>query len=86
MKPLRLSHHAAGYLTTRGFSAAEVETAIRTAPWQPASQGGGRLETRRNFPYGRDWNGKRYKVKQVRPVFVETPTEILVVTVYTYYF
>lgn len=32
------------------------------------------------------WNGRRYGVKQVRPVFVEETKEIVVVTVYTYYF
>ena len=32
------------------------------------------------------WNGKTYATKQVRPVFVEEATEVVVVTVYTYYF
>ncbi len=86
MKPIRLSHHASGYFAVRGFTAAEVESAIRSAAWQPASQGMGRWECRKNFPYGQNWNGKQYAVKQVRPVFVEKETEILVVTVYTYYF
>lgn len=39
-----------------------------------------------NFPYDRTWNGKIYAFRQVRPVFVEEETEIVVVTVYTYYF
>ena len=39
-----------------------------------------------NFPYNGKWNKKFYKTKQVRPIFVETLEEILVVTVYTYYF
>jgi hypothetical protein len=30
--------------------------------------------------------GKRYATKQVRPIFVEEEREIVVVTVYTYYF
>lgn len=86
MKPIRLSAHAAGYILVRGFSTAEVETAIRAEPWQPASLGQGRMECRMNFVYGQDWNGKRYATKQVRPVFVEKASEIVVVTVYTYYF
>ncbi len=86
MKPIYLSQHAAGYLHIRGFTFAEVEAAIRTAAWQTASQGQGRLECRKSFPYGQNWNGKYYAIKQVRPVFVEKATEILVVTVYTYYF
>jgi hypothetical protein len=83
MKPIRLSAHARGYLHTRGFTAAEVEEAIRTSPWQPAELG--RLECRKDFPYDRDWNGKFYPTRQVRPVFVDEATEIVVVTVYTYY-
>ena len=84
MKPIRLSAHARGYLRTRGFTAAEVEDAIRTSPWQPVELG--RQECRKDFPYGRDWNGKSYATKQVRPVFVDEAAEIVVVTVHTYYF
>jgi hypothetical protein len=47
---------------------------------------GGRLECRKDFSYGREWNGKVYATKQVRPIFAEEPNEILVVTVYVYYF
>ena len=46
----------------------------------------GRLDCRRNFPYGKEWNGKVYATKQVRPIFVEEVGEIVVITVYTYYF
>ncbi len=84
MKPIRLSAHALGYLHKRGFTLAEVEDAIRTSTSQPAAQG--RLECRKEFPFGADWNGTVYATKRVRPVFVETPTEIVVLTVYTYYF
>ena len=84
MKPIRLSAHARGYLQRRGFTAAEVEEAIRTAPWTPAELG--RLECRLDISFGREWNGKLYATKQVRPIFIEAPAEILVVTVYTYYF
>jgi len=83
-KPIRLSAHAQGYVNQRGFTVAEVEDAIRTSPWQPADLG--RLKCRKDFPFGREWNGKVYATKQVRPVFVEESTEIVVVTVYTYYF
>ena len=68
----------------RGFTVAEVEEAIRTKEWQPAELG--RLECSKDFHFGRDWNGKMYGTKQVRPVFVDEPEEIVVVTVYTYYF
>jgi len=84
MKPIRLTAHALGYLTSRGFSVAEVEDAIRTGVWRLASQG--RLETSKEFVYGQDWNGTVYATKRVRPVFVDNPTEIVVITVYTYFF
>jgi hypothetical protein len=84
MKPIRLSAHARENLHYRGAEEAEVSEAIRTAPWGPAEKG--RLECRKDFPYGREWNGKRYATRQVRPIFVEEVAEIVVVTVYVYYF
>ncbi len=84
MKPIRFSAHALGYRARRGFSTAEVEEAIRTTPWNPAERN--RLQCRKNFPFNDTWNGKRYNSKQVRPIFVDGPNEIVVVTVYTYYF
>jgi hypothetical protein len=84
VKRIRLSAHALGYTGKRGFTAAEVEDAIRTGAWTPAELG--RLQCQKDFPFGRDWNGIVYATKRVRPVFVEEPDEIVVVTVYTYYF
>jgi hypothetical protein len=46
----------------------------------------GRLDCRKDFSYGKEWNGKVYATKQGRPVFVDEAAEIVVVTVYTYYF
>lgn len=84
MKPIRLTKHALGYTTSRGFSIAEVEEAIRTGEWGATELG--RLDCRKDFPFGQDWNGKPYATKQVRPVFVDEAAEIVVITVYTYYF
>ena len=84
MKPIRLSDHAIRYMNRRGFTVAEIEEAIRTSPWDAAELG--RLECRKDFPYGREWNGKIYATKRVCPVFVEEATELDVVTVHTYYF
>ena len=84
MKRIRLSAHAWGHISRRGFSEEEVYETIRTAPWEPGRRG--RMECRKDFPYGRDWNGRIYGTKQVRPIFVEEDEEIVVVTVYTYYF
>jgi hypothetical protein len=84
MKAIRLSKHALGYIASRGFTVAEVEEAIRTCARGAAELG--RLDCRKDFVHGREWNGKVYATKQVRPVFVDEPEEIVVITVYTYYF
>jgi hypothetical protein len=63
---------------------AEVEQAIRRTPWSQAELG--RLDCRMDIPYEQEWNGKIYSTKQVRPVFVDEKEEIVVITVYTYYF
>lgn len=83
-KPIRLSGHARSQLGFRGLNEQEVVEAIRTEPWRAAELG--RLECRKNFLFNAEWNGKRYATKQVRPIFVEESTEIVVVTVYAYYF
>ena len=84
MKPIRLSGHALSYMDRRGFNREEVEEAVRTAPWERAELG--RLECHKDFAFGRAWNGVVYATKRVRPIFVEEPEELVVVTVYTYYF
>lgn len=83
-KPIRLSAHDRGYLTRRGFTEAEVADKIRTMPWQNAKSG--RLEAERVFAYNKFWNGTFYANKRVRPAFVDNPSEIVVVTVFTYFF
>ena len=84
MKPIRLSDHASKYEKRRGFTLEEVVSAIESSRWESVERG--RLECRKEFAYGREWNGKHYHTKQVRPVFVEEDAEIIVVTVYTYYY
>lgn len=84
MKPIRLSGHAKEQLFFRGTTAEEVIETIRTTPWQPAELG--RLECRKNFSFENEWNKKYYKIKQVRPVFVDEAEKIVVITVYTYFF
>ena len=83
MKPIRLSGHAREQLGYRGTTEAEIAEAVRTSPWQPAALG--RLECRKNFAYDDVWNKKRYRTKQVRPIFAEEASEIIVITVYTYF-
>lgn len=86
MKPVRFSMHAQQYTEKRGFSFEEVREAIATADWKPASLGVNRHECSREFPFNALWNGKFYGKKLVRPIFVENDLEIVIVTVYTYYY
>ena len=67
----------------RGFTEAEVRETIRRATWKATSDG--RWEAARDFDYKDFWNGTYYPYKRVRPIFVELPDEIVVVTVYTFY-
>lgn len=84
MKPIRLSGHAKDQVVYRGTSEKEVIEAIRTSRWQPA--GLDRHECKKDFAYDREWNNVHYKTKQVRPIFIEEEKEIVVITVYTYFF
>ncbi len=83
-KPIRLSEHAIGQLIFRGASEKEIIETIRTSEWSPAELN--RLECRKDFTFNKPWNNKSYKVKQVRPIFAEELNEIVVITVYVYYF
>jgi hypothetical protein len=51
---------------------------------EPAKRG--RLMFRLNFQYAERWQDKFYAIKQVAPVVVEEQNEIVVITVYTFYF
>ncbi len=84
MKPIRTSGHARDNMLFRGASEEEVVEAIRTENWEAAEKG--RQQCRRNYVYNCEWHGKIYATKQVRPIFVEEVEEIVVVTVYVYYF
>lgn len=86
MKPIRLSAHAQGYTEKRGFTVTEVAKAIQTAPWARVERGTNRFECSMEFVFDQEWNRKHYANKRVRPIFVEEEIEILVITVYTYYY
>jgi len=84
MKPIRLSGHAKEQLFYRGVTEEEVVETISSSTWQSAELG--RLECRKDFLYENEWNKKYYKTKQVKPIFTEEETEIVVITVYSYFF
>lgn len=83
-KTVRLSDHARMQLYYRGATEEEIFDTIQTVKWQEAELN--RLECRKNFEFNNIWNGKHYKTKQVRPIFAEEEKEIVVITVYIYYF
>jgi hypothetical protein len=83
-KPIRLSGHARKQLQFRGATEHEVIEAIMTEPWGPAELR--RLDCRKSYLFNAEWNGHYYGTRQVRPIFVDEPDEIVVVTVYVYYF
>jgi len=56
MKSIRLSGHARENMHYRGATEQEVVEVIQTAPWGPAELG--RLECRKDFAYGQEWNGR----------------------------
>jgi hypothetical protein len=84
MKPIRLSIHAQEQLLYRGVSEEEIIETIRNSKWKSAELG--RLECKKDFSYRKEWNTMYYNKKQVRPIFVEEENEIVVITVYTYFF
>jgi hypothetical protein len=83
-KPIIFSKHALAYTDRRGFTEAEIVEAIRDSEWEPADSG--RMQCRKEFIYEKEWNGKYYAFKQVRPIFIEEEVGISVITVYTYYY
>ena len=46
----------------------------------------GRWMCRLNFQYNAIWRGRHYAIKQVAPVIAEKRNEIIVVTVYSFFF
>jgi len=84
MKPIRLSGHAKEQLVYRGVTEEEVVETIYSCMWQPAKLG--RLECRKDFVFEKEWNKKYYRIKQVRSIFIEKSENIIVITVYSYFF
>jgi len=83
-KPIKLSIHAKIRASLRGATEEEIIETIKTAKWQKSELD--KLECSKDFAFNKIWNNKFYKTKQVRPIFIEEEKEIVVVTVYVYYF
>ncbi|MCC5601496.1 DUF4258 domain-containing protein [Nostoc favosum] len=84
MKPIRFTKHALLQCIERGTNELEVTEAILNGNQKQALQG--RLEYRYDFQFNREWQGRSYAIKRVSPIIAESETEIVVITVYTFYF
>jgi hypothetical protein len=84
MKPIKLTRHAQGQCSERGANEDEVTGAITQGTREPVKLG--MTLCRFNFPFNSLWQGRHYAIKQVAPVIKEEPDEIVVITVYTFYF
>jgi hypothetical protein len=84
MTPIKFSQHAREQMLERGASEAEVTEAIRAGESVPAKRG--RQGYRKNYQYNQFWGGRRYAIKQVLVIVAQEDDELIVVTVYTFYF
>ena len=84
MKPIRLTEHAKEQCIERGTNQAEVIQVIQTGTRKNTKKGRYRYEA--IFQYNDQWQGKFYALKRVAPIVAETDTDLLVITVYTFYF
>jgi hypothetical protein len=83
-KKVVFTEHARIQMGRRGVTEGEVRLTIQIGESIPAKKG--RTAYRKNFPFESVWKGKFYTTKQVSPVIVKQEDEIVVVTVYAYYF
>jgi len=84
MKPIRLTKHAEEQCLERGASKEEIVESIEKGIRKPAKKN--REIVTYNFPFNNYWQGKFYSIKQVAPVIKEEYNEIVVITVYVFYF
>jgi len=83
MKPIVCTKHAHLQAKQRKAAVTEVEETIRTSAWQSAEKG--RLTCVKTFAFRDEHYGRYYESKDVVPIFVEEETEIVVITVYTFF-
>ena len=82
--PIKISLHAKEQMLERGASEEEVKIAIQKGEKQEAKKG--RIIYKKNFQFNGHWREREYKIKQVSPVVAIDGDEIIVVTVYVFYF
>lgn len=83
-KQIILSNHARIKMADRGATEDEVKRTIKEGSSEPVRKG--RLMFRKNFPFDSIWRKKHYSIKQVAPIVAEENDELVVITVYVYFF
>lgn len=84
MTKITLTKHAIEQCVERGTNESEINEAIARGIKEPAKRG--RTLYRANLQFNGTWQGRSYRIKQVAPVIIEEGEEIVVITVYTFYF
>ena len=81
---IRVHPNAAARMVERGATSEEVEATVAAGERFPARFG--RTGFRRNFAFGGDWRGRRYRSKQIEAFAVAEGDDWLVITVLVRYF
>lgn len=84
MKTIVFTAHALQRMQERGTNERDIREAIRIGQKEPAK--GERFVYKLNLEFKRTWDGRYYGIQQVAPVVKEEGDEIIVITVYTFYF
>ncbi len=84
MHSIIFSDHSKVQMIERGATSQEVIDTILKGEGSPAKHG--RFSYRKNFQYNDKWGGKFYHIKQVMPIVKKETHNIIVITVYTFYF
>lgn len=83
-KLIVFTSHALQRIKERGTNESNVREAIRIGEREQAQRGC--YLYRLNLEFKRIWDGRYYGVQQVAPVVKEEDDEVVVITVYTFYF
>ena len=83
MKKITFTLHAQLQAAERKATLDEIKETIQTAQWEKAEQG--RLTCTKTFVFRDEHYGRYYESKDVVPIFVDEVTEIVVITVYTFF-
>jgi len=84
VKPIEIDDHTRHRMDLRGTTEDEVVVTIREAKKEGAKNK--RFQSRKSFPCGQEWNGRKYNTKQIKVIYQELENAIIVDTVYVFYF